>query len=40
VAREPGRERWRLELEELRELWQSGLARAWSLADEPVGAVP
>ena len=38
VARVPGRELWRAGVEELREVWQRGLAEAWALSDAPIGA--
>lgn len=37
VARQPGKELWRVELPELRRIWESGLAGAWEFRDEPVG---
>jgi hypothetical protein len=38
AARAPGRERWSLAVDELRDAWRRGLVPAWELADEPIGA--
>src|SRR5262249_10198672 len=37
-ARRPGHEDWMLSLEKARSVWSHGLAQAWELTEEPIGA--
>ena len=37
-SRRPGHEEWRLEIAEARRVWKGGLAQAWQLTEEPIGA--
>ena len=37
-SRRPGHDEWRLEIAEARQVWKDGLAQAWQLSEEPIGA--